>query len=167
MKLSQYSKLQLYALFTLRMSIGWYFLYEGLAKLFTPNWSAYGYLVDSKGILTSLFLQMAQNPVMLDMVNFVNTWGLTLVGLSLILGLLTRLGYLGAILFLLLFYFSHPPLLNVQYMMPTEGSYLWIDKNLIMLFAVLVLALFPTSRIIGLDCLLFRKNKNNPLRILG
>lgn len=159
MRLSHYSKLQMYALFTLRMFIGWYFLYEGLAKLFTPNWSAYGYLVDSKGVFSPLFLQLAENPVMLEVVNFVNVWGLTLVGLSLILGLLTRLGYLGAFLFLLLFYLSHPPLLNVEYMMPTEGSYLWIDKNLIMLLSVLVLALFPTSRIIGFDSLLFRKGK--------
>ena len=82
MRLSQYSKSQLYALFTLRMFIGWYFLYEGLAKLFTPNWSAYGYLVDSKGVFSPLFLQLAENPVMLEVVNFVNVWGLTLVGLD-------------------------------------------------------------------------------------
>jgi thiosulfate dehydrogenase [quinone] large subunit len=163
MHLTQYSKLQLYALFTLRMLIGWYFLYEGLAKLFTPNWSAYGYLIDSKGIFASWFVQIANNPTLLDVVNFVNEWGLTFVGLSLILGLFTRLGYLGAILFLLLFYLSHPPLLNVEYIMPTEGSYLWIDKNLIMLFAVLVLTLFHNSRIISFDRLLFRTDKKQSI----
>lgn len=157
---SQYSKLQLYALFTLRVFIGWYFLYEGLAKVFTPNWSAYGYLIDSKGVFAPFFLQLAENPAMLLAVNFINTWGLTLVGLSLILGLFTKAGYMGAILFLLMFYLSHPPLLHAAYILPTEGSYLWIDKNLIMLVAVLVLMLFPTSRIIGFDSLLTRKKKH-------
>ena len=145
------------------MLIGWYFLYEGFAKLFTPNWSAYGYLIDSKGIFASWFVQIANNPTLLDVVNFVNEWGLTFVGLSLILGLFTRLGYLGAILFLLLFYLSHPPLLNVEYIMPTEGSYLWIDKNLIMLFAVLVLTLFHNSSIISFYRLLFRMDKKQSI----
>lgn len=157
----QYSKLQLYSLFTLRVFIGWYFLYEGLAKVFTPNWSAYGYLIDSKGIFAPLFVQLAENPAMLSVVNFINVWGLTLVGLSLILGLFTKTGYIGAILFLLLFYLSHPPLLSAEYILPTEGSYLWIDKNLIMLVAVVVLMLFPTSKIIGFDSLLFRKKNRS------
>ncbi|MCE5206502.1 MAG: DoxX family membrane protein [Porphyromonadaceae bacterium] len=156
----QYSKLQLYFLFTLRVFIGWYFLYEGLAKVFTPNWTAYGYLIDSKGIFAPFFVQLAENPTMISVVNFINIWGLTLVGLSLISGLFNKAGYIGAILFLLMFYLSHPPLLYAKYILPTEGSYLWIDKNLIMLVAIVVLMLFPTSRIIGFDSLLVRKKKS-------
>lgn len=156
----QYSKLQLYSLFTLRVFIGWYFLYEGLSKLLTPNWSAYGYLIDSKGVFAPLFVQLAGNAALLDVVNIVNAWGLTLVGLSLIMGLFTRVGYLSGILFLLVFYLSHPPLLHTEYILPREGSYLWIDKNLIMLAAIVVLMLFPTSRIIGFDSLLFRKKNH-------
>lgn len=45
-----YSNIQLTFLVILRVLIGWYFLYEGLAKVFTPNWTAFGYLIDSKGI---------------------------------------------------------------------------------------------------------------------
>jgi len=159
-RVSQYSKPQIYSLLTLRLFIGWYFLYEGLAKVFTPNWSAYGYLIDSKGIFAPFFVQLTENPAVLSVVNFINIWGLTLVGLSLILGLFNKTGYIGAILFLLMFYLSHPPLLYAKYILPTEGSYLWIDKNLIMLAAVVVLMLFPTSRIIGFDSLLIRKKKS-------
>lgn len=159
-RVSQYSKPQIYSLFTLRLFIGWYFLYEGLAKVFTPNWSAYGYLIDSKGIFAPFFVQLTENPAVLSVVNFINIWGLTLVGLSLILGLFNKAGYIGAILFLLMFYLSHPPLLYAKYILPTEGSYLWIDKNLIMLAAVVVLMLFPTSRIIGFDSLLILKKKS-------
>src|SRR5690554_6806318 len=94
---------------------------------------------------------------MLSMANFINTWGLTLVGLSLVLGLFTNIGYVGAICFLLMYYLSHPPLLFAEYILPAEGSYLWVDKNLILLVTMAVLMLFPTSRIIGFDSLIFRK----------
>ncbi len=114
MQSKQYSKLQLYSLFTLRVLIGWYFLYEGLAKVFTPNWSAYGYLIDSKGVFAPFFVGLAENPEMLAIVNFINIWGLTFIGLSLILGLVTNIGYVGAIFFLLLYYLSHPPLLFAE-----------------------------------------------------
>ena len=155
----QYSKLQRYALCILRVLIGWYFLYEGLAKVFTPNWSAYGYLIDSKGIFASFFVRLAENPALLEAVNFINIWGLTVVGLLLILGLFTNMAYIGAMIFLLLYYLSHPPLLFAEYILPTEGSYLWVDKNLILLVTVAVLMLFPVSRAISFDNLLFRKNR--------
>jgi thiosulfate dehydrogenase [quinone] large subunit len=155
----QCDKLQRYALFILRVLIGWYFLYEGLAKVFTPNWSAYGYLIDSKGIFAPFFAQLAENPVLLGAVNFINIWGLTIVGLLLIVGLFTNIGYIGAMIFLLLYYLSHPPLLFAEYILPTEGSYLWVDKNLILLAAVAVLMLFPASRSISSDNLIFRRSK--------
>lgn len=134
-------------------------MYEGLAKVFTPNWSAYGYLIDSKGIFAPFFVQLAENPALLGAVNFINTWGLTLAGLSLILGLFTNTGYMGAMLFLLLYYLSHPPLLFAEYILPVDGSCLWIDKNLIMLVTVAVLMLFPASRAISFDNLIFRRSK--------
>lgn len=152
-----YSKTQLFTLVSLRVLIGWYFLYEGLIKLFTPNWTAFPYLMDSKGIFSGVFINMAENPHLLSAINFINIYGLILVGLSLILGCLTRLGYIGAIFFLILFYLSHPPLMHAKYLMPPEGSYLWVDKNLIILFAILALMVFPTSKIIGLDRMIYRK----------
>ncbi|MDD4697411.1 MAG: DoxX family membrane protein, partial [Fermentimonas sp.] len=138
---------------------GWYFLYEGLAKVFTPNWTAYGYLVDSKGLFSPIFRSIAENPDILAISDFINIWGLVIIGLLLILGLFEKLGYIGAAALLVLYYLAHPPLLNVEYLFPTEGSYLWVDKNLIMLFTVIVLYLFPTAKVIGIDRLIFNKNK--------
>ncbi|ULB33923.1 MULTISPECIES: DoxX family membrane protein [Proteiniphilum] len=154
-----YSKLQLYSLFVLRILIGWYFLYEGLAKVFTPNWSAYGYMMDSQGVFAPVFMYIAGNNILLSVANFINIWGLTLIGLLLILGLFSNIGYYGAVFFLTLYYLSHPPLLNAEYILPAGGSYLWIEKNLIIISAVVVLMLFPTSKIIGFDSLLFRRKK--------
>ncbi|HBL33976.1 MAG TPA: DoxX subfamily [Porphyromonadaceae bacterium] len=158
---TKYSKMRLFWLVLLRVLIGWYFLYEGTAKLFTPNWSASAYLLDSKGLFAPLFTLLAENPTLLSVTNFINIYGLILVGLSLILGLFNKLGYWGAIVFLILFYLSHPPMLNVEYLLPAEGSYLWVDKNLVMLGAVMVLSYFPTSHLIGFDRIIFANRKKH------
>lgn len=154
-----YSDKQLFWLVALRVCIGWYFLYEGLAKVFSPKWTAYGYLMDSKGLFAPLFRMIADNPDLMAIADFINIWGLTLIGLLLILGLFEKAGYIGAVLLLTLYYLSHPPLLNAAYLLRPEGSYLWVDKNLIMLAATIVLLYFPTSAIIGLDRIIIKKFK--------
>ena len=81
-----YSRAQLNLLVILRMVIGWHILYEGVVKLWNPNWSAAGYLMDSKGIFAGLFHALAANATVLQIVDFINVWGLILVGLGLMLG---------------------------------------------------------------------------------
>ncbi|MGH7454304.1 MAG: DoxX subfamily, partial [bacterium] len=49
------------------------------------------------------------------------------------------------------------PLVGLTYSIPTEGSYLLVNKNLIEMAALIVLALFPTGTIIGLDVFFKRK----------
>ena len=49
----------------LRIFLGWHFLYEGLAKLFSP-WSSAGYLLESQWILSGMFHRIAENPVLLQ-----------------------------------------------------------------------------------------------------
>jgi thiosulfate dehydrogenase [quinone] large subunit len=158
-----YTNAQLSWLVVLRVLIGWFFLYEGLAKILSPNWTSYGYLMDSKGIFSPLFTMIAENPTMMAVADFINIYGLTIIGLLLILGLFERVGYLGAAILLLLYYLSHPPLINVEYLLPSEGTTLWVDKNLVMLVAVIVLYFFPTSKIIGLDRA-FLKNRSRYVR---
>lgn len=157
---SNLSKTQLSALVVLRVLTGWYFLYEGVTKLLSPTWSAYGYLMDSKGWLTPVFTWMADTPFVLEMVNYLNIYGLTLIGLSLMLGVFSRTGSIGAIVMLALFYLSHPPLMDVSYVLRPEGSYLWVDKNLIIMASVVVSGIvFPTSGRVGFDRFLQRKKK--------
>lgn len=152
-----YSKTQLYTLVILRMAIGWHFLYEGIVKLWNPNWSAAGYLTDSAGIFKKTFYWMAGNPDVLSAVDFLNVWGLILIGLGLITGTFARWATIGGILLLAFYYLSHPPLTGVEYALPAEGSYLWVNKNLIELFALAVLLAFPTSRVFGFDLFLARR----------
>ena len=154
----KYSNLQRNLLVALRMLIGWHFLYEGIVKLWNPNWSAGGYLADSGGIFKKLFYWMAGNSSVLEVVDFLNVWGLVLIGLGLIVGIFTRWALIGGIVLLAFYYLSHPALINVDYALPSEGSYLFVNKNLIELVALAVLLVFPTSHIVGLDRYLKRSN---------
>lgn len=161
-RVKTYTGGQTFWLIALRCLIGWHFLYEGVTKLFNSSWSAYPYLMDSQGFMAETFYAMASNPTMLTLVNYANIIGLTLIGLGLIMGCFFRLSVIGAIAFMVMFYLSHPPFIGAEYLMPTEGSYLWVDKNLIEIGALMVLFYFPTSRTYGLDryvCPLFERKK--------
>jgi len=150
-----YSTLQLTALVTLRVLIGWHFLYEGFAKVFNADWTAASFLLDSKGPFSSLFIAMAQNDQILSFVNMSNKFGLIAIGLGLILGAMTQVAGLSAVLLLALYYFATPPFIGYMYSVPMEGSYIIVNKNMVEAFAIIVLMVFPTGRIIGLDRLLF------------
>lgn len=146
-----YTRSQTFWLVLLRLLIGWHFLYEGVVKLISPGWSASPYLMDSQGFLSSFFHSIASNQAVLSVVNNINIYGLIFVGLGLILGCLSRYASIGGVIFLAMYYLSHAPFIGAEYMMPTEGSYLWVDKNLIEIGALMVLIYFPTSQIIGFD----------------
>jgi len=156
----KYSKNQLFWLVVLRVLIGWHFLYEGLAKLTNPNWSSVGYLLDSGGFMKDFFFNLASNPKTLEIVDFFNIWGLIAIGLGLILGMFGRVATWSGIILMVMYYLSHPPFVGIKYSMPTEGSYLVVNKILIELSALIVLLVFPTSKRIGIDRLIFRKKKN-------
>ena len=110
------------AITVLRVLVGWHFLYEGLAKLTSPGWSAAGYMRASRGPFAALFKWMASQPHLLDYANLITMYGLTLVGVLLILGLFTRLASLGGLAFVLLFYLCNPPFVGYFYSIPTGGQ---------------------------------------------
>jgi len=157
MKDTDFSKWQLCSLVILRVAIGWHFLYEGIVKLINPNWSSLGYLMDSKGIFEGVFHSIAANPALLNVMDFLNMWGLILIGAGLIVGLFTRIASIAGIALLGFYYLSHPAIIGANFAMPTEGSYLWVNKNLIELLTLWVIVLFPTWKTIGMDRFLFNK----------
>ncbi len=156
---TNYSPPRLVLLVALRVAIGWHLMYEGIVKIFQPNWTSYGYLMDSQGFMSGFFRNIATSPVLLIVVDFLNAWGLTLIGFSMIIGLLSRYAKIAAMVLLLFYYLAHPPLLTTEYLFPGEGSYLWVNKNLVELLAVAVLFVFPTGHIIGIDRF-FRKGRS-------
>ncbi|MBA7667276.1 hypothetical protein ES703_75363 [subsurface metagenome] len=159
MKIS-YSNLQLTILVSSRLLIGWLCLYEGITKVMNPNWTSFGYMIDSKGIFSGLFHSLAFDPTVLEVVDFFNIWGLIAIGSGLILGLFTRIATIAGIVILSLYYLSHPPLIGAEYALPAEGNYLWVNKTLIEIFLLAILLVFPTGSEIGLDRFIYnRKSK--------
>jgi len=148
---SDYSGAQTTALVALRFSIGWHFFYEGVAKLVNPHWTAAGYLEASQGFMADFFVDLASNPSTLATIDFLNEWGLILVGLGLMLGFLTRTATFFGIVMLVLYYLATPPWPGLIYSIPAEGAYLFINKTFIELCALFVTLLFPTGHIVGLD----------------
>jgi thiosulfate dehydrogenase [quinone] large subunit len=148
-------RFQTAALVALRMLIGWHFLYEGLAKLTNPYWTSAGYLAGAQGWFGPLFQRLAASPAAVTVIDVTNAWGLTLIGLGLLFGLLARPAAIAGIVALALYYIAAPPFPGLEYAMPAEGAYLVVNKVLVELGALLVVLAFPTSRRFGLDRLIF------------
>jgi uncharacterized membrane protein YphA (DoxX/SURF4 family) len=87
-------------------------------------------------------------------VDGITTWGLTIIGGCLLLGLLTRLNCLLAAAFLLMTYFVSPPWPWLPTPPNTEGNYLFDNKNVVEMFALLVLATTASGRWFGVDALI-------------
>ena len=145
------SNVQMATVVVLRVVVGWHFLYEGLAKLTSDGWSAKGFLLQSRGPFAEFFRWLAADADRLANVDLLNMWGLTLIGLGLILGCFTRLAAASGILVVLLFYLCNPPFVGYYYSIPTEGSYLIINKNLVEVAALAVILVTGSGRVAGLD----------------
>ncbi len=150
---------QLAALVVLRMLVGWHFLYEGMAKITSTQWTSASYLQESQGWFSGLFRGLAANPGAVAAVDFLNEWGLTLIGLALLVGVFTRAAATAGIVLLALYYLAAPPFPGLEYAIPTEGSYLIVNKVLVELAALMVVLALPTSRRIGLDRLLTKSGR--------
>jgi thiosulfate dehydrogenase [quinone] large subunit len=141
-------------LIALRFLIGWHLLFEGFSKLLHPEWSSYAFLVESKWIFSGIADWITSNQGILNAVDFMNAWGLTAIGLGLILGLLTRWAAFAGTFLLLLYYLFLPPFIGMDTALPQEGYYLIVNKTLIEATVLLLIALTPAAKKFGLDVLL-------------
>src|SRR3989338_2161824 len=138
--MTQFQKI---SLFLLRISMGWLLFYAGITKVLNPEWSAAGYLKGAKTF--GGFYQWLASPDMLPFTNFLNEWSLTLLGISLILGIGVRIsGILGAAL-MMLYYF---PILAFPRIAP--HSYL-VDEHVVYALVLLLLAAQRAGRTFGLE----------------
>jgi len=149
---------QTFALVLLRLLIGWHFLYEGVIKLYSPSWTAKGYLL-SATYMESFFHSLAGES-MISTIDTLNIAALLLVGTFLILGFKTQFASLIGIGLLLMYFLAHPPFPGYP-QGPTEGSYWIINKNLIEAAALLVIFAFPTSIRFGLERFFAKKEIQN------
>jgi thiosulfate dehydrogenase [quinone] large subunit len=140
----------------MRIFIGWHFLYEGIVKIYSPDWTSFGYLASAQGPLKSVFSALT-NQAVLPWVDMLNITALIVVGFALILGIFEKLGAFIGIGLLALYYLAHPSLPGLP-QIGVEGNYWFVNKNLIELVACLVLYQFPTGHYFGLKRI-FNKNK--------
>lgn len=88
-----------------RLAMGWTFLYAGVSQLLDPSFTAASFLGTTK-TFHDFFAWFAQ-PAIIPYTNFLVEWGHTLIGLSLIAGLLVRVSGSFGCLLLLTYYFAH------------------------------------------------------------
>src|SRR3989344_3120408 len=138
--MTQFQKI---SLFFLRITMGWMFFWAGITKVLAdPSWSAAGYLKGAK--MFTGFYNFLSTPGMLPITDFVNEWGLTLLGVSLIFGLGVRVSSILGAALMLLYYF---PILDFPY--PNAHSYI-VDEHIIYIAALLLLAAMKAGRAWGL-----------------
>ncbi len=149
-------------LFLLRLGIGWVFFYAGWSKVVTfftdaKDWTAAGFLGNLEGTFADLFSGMAGS----TFVDYLNAYGLLLIGIAIILGVLVRWSALwGAAMMLLYWLASFPP----------EHAYV-IDDHIVYALVLVLLAAAGAGRVWGLDKSIEDSGlvKSNPwlLKLLG
>ena len=143
---------------TLRMAIGWHFLYEGAIKLFAEKWSAEGFLNNTYGFLSGFFHWLAASPVRMEIIDFLNIWGLILIGLSLFFGLWSRWASAFGVMLITLYYLAYPPF-GVS-LLSSDGT-AYIINPLLIEGIILIFLFFYKEPGYGLDdlILLLKKRK--------
>jgi thiosulfate dehydrogenase [quinone] large subunit len=133
----------------IRVALGGVFLYAGITKIMNPEWSAAGYIEGAKTF--SQFYQMLLSPDVLSIVNILNSWGLTLIGVSLIIGLFVRYSALLGALMMLLYFFP-----ELDFPMVGEHSFL-VDEHIVYALVLIFLSVVSAGRYFGLDQRFFRR----------
>jgi len=128
-------------LFTLlNIVVGWHLLYEGLIKIITPSWTSASYLVNATGILAGLFQRIAESSTLLMLTDLLNMIGLTIIGLLIVLGLFTRFAAIAGALLIGLYYVANAPMTATGVGFGSEGHYLIVNKNLVEIVVLLLIA---------------------------
>jgi thiosulfate dehydrogenase [quinone] large subunit len=152
-KMKDYSPTQLNLLVIVRVMIGWHFLYEGIVKFYNPTWTAAGFLNNAEGIFAPFFKKLGESSSLLGPIDNLNIAFQMIVGVCLILGLFTKINAWIGILLLSMYYLALPPFPGLS--TPSGiGSYLIVDRNLIEIFTLALIIVFPTGHLIGLDRLI-------------
>jgi len=128
------------AITVLRCAIGWHFLYEGLSKIWAEHWTATGFLANARGPFAGFYHGLASSEPLTAIIDPMNVYGLTLIGLGLFVGLATNYAAVAGIVLLTLYYCAYPPFGAA---MPgyTEGSLFLVNRNVIEALALLALLL--------------------------
>jgi uncharacterized membrane protein YphA (DoxX/SURF4 family) len=161
------SGFQITVVTVLRVFIGWHLLFEGLSKILNPDWTAAGYLEKSQWLFSGIFQWVVTHDTVLLTVDWLNMLGLTAIGLALFIGFFTKTASTLGIVMLALYYIANPPFIAGNFGIPVEGHYLFINKILIEMIGLAVIAAFPSYIMPGIDRYLYLKRKSRSLPVTG
>lgn len=137
------TRIQQRLLALLRIVMGWFFFYAGITKVLNPDWTAAGYIKGAKNFAG--FYHWLLQPDVLPSINFLNKWGLVILGLSLILGLFVRVSALFGAALMVLYY-----LVILDFPYPNTHAYL-VDEHIIYAITLLFFMAVGAGRYYGLD----------------
>lgn len=121
-------------------------------------------LEDANKLLSAEQLMMGAPPQAVTEMSQINQrtmWGLTIIGLLLMIGLCTRLSAIGGAALLTLFYMAMPPWPGVQEIPSIEHN-LIVNKVFVEMIALLAIAAMPSGSWFGIDAIfsaLFRRRR--------
>lgn len=132
----------------LRVALGILFTYAGVTKVLNPAWSPAGYLKGADSFV--VFYSWLANPSVIDVVTWLNQWGLTLIGVALILGVVVRFASTMGIILMMLYY-------GAILRFPYAGDHSWlIDEHVIYSLLFVLFIVEKAGRSYGLDTVLRR-----------
>ena len=130
--------------FFFRVAMGCVFLYAAYQQITDPYWSAATFLNKTKTV-HDLFAWVA-SPTRVFLADFLVKWGHLLIGLSLVSGLLTRVGaFFGAVL-MSVYYVAH---LDFPYV-ENQSNFI-VDYHLIYVGVLVQIMITRAGHIVGLD----------------
>jgi len=105
--------------------------------------------MESQWLFSGFFHWMISNGTILQIVDFLNIWGLVIIGFCLFTGLFTRIASISGALLLLFYYVASPPF--VYSSIPSVSHFYIIDYNIIEAFVLIIMATFPKGYLYGIQ----------------
>lgn len=93
-------------------------------------------------------------PGKIQFINLATIFGITAIGAGLFLGCFTRIACLGGVVFLAMTYLTVPPFPWLPVPPLNEGNYVFINKNIVEMFGMIVLMTTNSGKWFGLDRML-------------
>lgn len=146
------TRFQIPTLVALRLALGWIFLYAGLSQVFNPEFSAVGLLSNAK-TFPDLYAWLA-TPGVVDVVNFLASWGHVLIGLSIISGIALRMSIPFAVLLNILYWL---PRLDFPYV----GHGFIVDSHIVYAIGMIYLLTANAGRYFSLETWLEKRTLVN------
>ncbi|MEO6301032.1 MAG: DoxX family protein [Paracoccaceae bacterium] len=137
--------------FLLRMALAWTFLYAASHQVFVPGWSATGFLTSTK-TFHFLFAPLT-NPRLGPVVSFLVEYGHLAIGLSLLFGVLTRVGASAAIMLMFFYWLAH-----MDFPFISDTNNLLVDMHVVYALVLGLLIVKQAGHIWGLDGWLSRQS---------